>query len=101
MTRKQILRTKFDLQLAFSVHVDTYTTRTENARNPANMKIQPVSRERLKNFSQRNYYARMFENLPTMTLSALRDCLKRALEDENTEAAKRVSDAIDDAIKNP
>lgn len=65
------------------------------------MKIQPVSKERLKNFSQRNYYARMFESLPTMTLSALRDALQKALEDKNTEAAKRVSDAIDDAIKNP
>jgi len=65
------------------------------------MKIQPVTKERLKNFSQRNYYARMFESLPTMTLSALRDALQKALEDNNTEAAKRVSDAIDDAIKNP
>ena len=65
------------------------------------MKIQPVTKERLKNFSQRNYYARMFENLPTMTLSALRDALQKALEDKNKEAAKRVSDAINDAIKNP
>ena len=65
------------------------------------MKIQPVSKERLKNFSQRNYYARMFESLPTMTLSALRDALQKALEDKNAEAAKRVSDAINDAIKNP
>lgn len=65
------------------------------------MKIQPVSRERLKNFSQRNYYARMFESLPTMTLSALRNALQKALEDKNTEAAKRVSDAINDAIRNP
>ena len=79
----------------------SYTIRGQIARNPAKMKIQPVSKERLKNFSQRNYYARMFESLPNMTLSALRDCLKRALEDKNTEAAKRVSDAIDDAIKNP
>lgn len=99
--RKRIPPLKFDLQRAFSVHVDTYITRTENARNPAKMKIQPVTKERLKNFSQRNYYARMFESLPTMTLSALRDCLKRALEDKNTEAAKRVSDAINDAIRNP
>lgn len=65
------------------------------------MKIQPVTKERLKNFSQRNYYARMFESLPTMTLSALRDALQKALEDKNTEAAKRVSDAINDAIENP
>lgn len=64
------------------------------------MKIQPVSKERLKNFSQRNYYARMFESLPTMTLSALRDALQKAFEDKNTEAAKRVFKAIDDAIKN-
>lgn len=64
------------------------------------MKIQPVTKERLKNFSQRNYYARMFGSLPTMTLSALRDALQKALEDKNTEAAKRVSDAINDAIKN-
>lgn len=65
------------------------------------MKIQPVTKERLRNLSQRNYYARMFESLPTMTLSALRDASQKALEDKNTEAAKRVSDAINDAIKNP
>lgn len=84
--------------------LSTWTTTPLTQRTPQieqKMKIQPVSKERLKNLSQRNYYARMFESLPTMTLSALRDCLKRALEDKNTEAVKRVSDAIDDAIKNP
>lgn len=78
-----------------------YHPHRERPKIQRKMKIQPVSKERLKNFSQRNYYARMFESLPTMTLSALRDALQKALEDKNTEAAKRVSDAIDDAIKNP
>ena len=84
--------------------LSTWTTTPLTQRTPEiqrKMKIQPVTKERLKNFSQRNYYARMFESLPTMTLSALRNALQKALEDKNTEAAKRVSDAINDAIRNP